>query len=246
MLPGAAKQKEIIRQLQRDVLQYQRLDKISGGPVFDSGLGPLEQAFPSGSFPVGAVHEFLSEGLAHAAATSAFISAILGRLMQEDGYCLWVGNRRSLFPHGLQAFGVVADRIIFIDVAREKEALWVMEEALKCSSLAAVVGELSNLSFKESRRLQLAVEQSRVTGFIHRYDPRSEQAVACVSRWKIRSLPGIVQDNMPGLANPRWEVQLLRIRNGYPGSWQLEWTADGFRQVHAQAITTLTPVRKIG
>lgn len=41
----------------------------------------------------------------------------------------------------------------------------VMEEALKCGGLAAVVGEVQDISFTASRRLQLAVEQSGVTGF---------------------------------------------------------------------------------
>jgi len=34
-----------------------------------------------------------------------------------------------------------------------------MEEALKCAGLAAVIGEVREMDFKQSRRLQLAVEQ---------------------------------------------------------------------------------------
>ena len=41
-----------------------------------------------------------------------------------------------------------------------------MEEALKCNRITAVLGEIKEISFKESRRLQLAAEQSRVTGFL--------------------------------------------------------------------------------
>ena len=37
--------------------------------------------------------------------------------------------------------------------------LWVIEEALKCEGLAAVIGEIKELSFTQSRRLQLAVEK---------------------------------------------------------------------------------------
>ena len=63
-----------------------------------------------------------------------------------------------------------------------------MEEALKCDGIAAVVGEIQELSFTVSRRLQLAVEQSRVTGFILRNNPRNLNTTACVTRWKITPL----------------------------------------------------------
>ena len=41
--------------------------------------------------------------------------------------------------------------------------MWAIEEALKCDGLAAVIGEMKELSFTNSRRLQLAVEKSHVT-----------------------------------------------------------------------------------
>src|ERR1700684_950556 len=106
-----------------------------------------------------------------------------------------------------------------------------MEEALKCSGLAAVVGEMPELSFTTSRRFQLAVEQSRVTGFVLRSHPRNLNTNTCVSRWKIKPLPSHAEDDLPGLGFPRWQVELQKIRNGKPGVWQVEWAAGGFRPV---------------
>ena len=77
-----------------------------------------------------------------------------------------------------------------------------MEEALKCAGLAAVIGELPELSFTTSRRFQLAVEQSRVTGFILRSNPRNLQPNACVSRWKIKSLPSFLKTDSPARLFP--------------------------------------------
>ena len=34
---------------------------------------------------------------------------------------------------------------------------------------------------------------------------------------------------MPGVGFPRWNVELLKVRNGKPGSWQLEWS---YNQLH--------------
>jgi protein ImuA len=98
-----------------------------------------------------------------------------------------------------------------------------MEQALKCTALAAVVAEMEEVSFSESQRLQLAVEKSNVTGFLHRRRPRHENTLACVTRWKIRSMASRIPDGLPGVGYPTWEVSLEKVRNGKPGKWQVCW-----------------------
>jgi protein ImuA len=232
---------EVFQQLQRQIRSLQGYDIVSEGQRVHTGLGIIEQAFPERSFPVGAVHEFISSAPEDGAATNGFLAGLLQGFIGAQGTCLWISTRRTIFPPALKAFGIAPERIIFIDVLREKEGLWAIEEALKCKTLAAVVGELKEVSFTESRRLQLAVEKSHVTGFIHRYKPRTENTTAFVSRWKIKSLPSVLEDGMPGVGFPRWQVQLQRVRNGKPGSWQVEWTTNGFRQV-----PLFTPVSRQG
>ncbi len=140
------------------------------------------------------------------------------------------------FPPGLSSFGIQPDRVIFIDVKKEKDVLWAMEEALKCGGLAAVIGEIKEISFTDSRRLQLAVEQSQVTGFLLRHQPRNLNTIAAVARWKITSLPSYQEDGIPGIGFPRWNVELLKIRNGKPGAWQIEWASGRFRPIAPHII----------
>ena len=238
---------DIVRQLQKEILSLQGVHRTSDNQALNTGLGPLEMAFPNRTFPIGAVHEFISNEAENAAATNGFISGLLGRLMHRGGACLWIGAKRTLFPPALKIFGIDPERIIFIDLARQKDVLWTIEEALKCNALAAVVGELKELSFTESRRLQLAVEQSKVTGFIHRHNPRSENTVACVTRWKISSLASVTERGMPGLGFPRWNIQLVKVRNGKPGTWQIEWSVDGFVHIAKQILPiSETPKLKAG
>lgn len=222
---------DTIRHLQKEILSLQGMGRVPGKEPLRTGLDFITQAFPGGVFPTAAVHEFISSAAPDAAATNGFLAGLLQSFISTQGICLWVSTRRMLFPPALKAFGICPERIIFIDALREKEALWTIEEALKCDALSAVVGELKEVSFTESRRLQLAVEHSRVTGFIHRCNPRSENTTAFVSRWKIRPLPSTLEDGMPGIGLPRWSVQLQRVRNGRPGSWQVEWTEGGFRRI---------------
>jgi protein ImuA len=230
----AAKQ-DIIQQLQREVLSMQKAGKGTG-PGMETGLWEVEKAFPENTFPLSAVHEFISDSKENAAATNGFMAGLLGRLINK-GTAVWVSNKRNIFPPALRNYGIDPERIIFIDLWKQKDVLWTVEEALKCNAVSAVIGELSELSFTESRRLQLAVEQSKVTGFIHRYDPRSENVTACVSRWKISPQPSNMNGTLPGVGFSRWNVQLVKVRNGKPGAWQVEWTAGQFRHIPRQTFT---------
>src|SRR5690606_20668797 len=84
------------------------------------------------------------------------------------------------------------------------------------------------MDFAQSRRLQLAVEKSRVTGLVLRSNPRLVGSTACAARWHIRPLPSVPEEGLPGVGFPRWEVKLLKVRNGNPGCWQMEWAGGQF------------------
>ncbi len=208
------------------------------------GLGPVESAFPFGVFPTGAIHEFLSTQPEHQSACSGFITALLKVLMQHGGACLWISTSRTLFPPALKSFGIEPDQIIFIDLKREKEVLWVTEEALKCNGLSAVVAEIGEVSLTTSRRLQLASEQSGVTGFVLRNDLRKLNTTSCIARWKITSIPGSSEDGMPGVGFPRWNIELLKVRNGNPGAWKMEWSADHFIAIEEEKVSLAAMQRR--
>ena len=228
-MPAANQKNFIIRQLQKEILPLQGFKPPTAGRAVDFDLGPLERAFPNGRFPTGAMHELISRSPEQAAATSGFLAALLAPLLKRGGVCLWIGNMQPIFPPGLALFGIQPDRLLFVRPAKEKDLLWTIEEALKCEALAAVVGEIREIGFTDSRRLQLAVEHSRVTGFLLRHAPATLATVAAVARWAITPLPSAVEEGLPGVGFPRWQVSLQKVRNGTPGVWQLEWSAGRFR-----------------
>jgi len=229
----AEAKKELIDRLQKNILQWEGYRQPPAGTQDLVGLGAVEAAFPNGVFPLGAVHELVCADTEQATACGGFVSGLLSVLMQNGGACLWIGLSGNVFPLALKAFGIEPDRVIFVQVHKDKEALWVMEEALKCAGLAAVVGEVGEIDFKQSRRLQLAVEQSRVTGFVMRNHSDKIGSTACVARWQIKPLPSESVDGLPGIGFPRWQVELLRVRNGQPGKWVMEWAEGKFRPVVA-------------
>lgn len=231
-----ASKADIIARLQKDILPLQGIKTGLNNTALDKIIGPLKNAFPGNSFPIGAIHEFIAGGWEDVTVTSAFIAGIFAPLMQNGGAVIWIGSAHTIFPPGLKSFGIVPDKIIFIDLKKEKEMLWTMEESLKCAGIAAVIGEIKELNFTASRRLQLAVEKSQVTGFVIRNNPRIITTTACVTRWKITALSSEFEDGLPGVGFPRWNVDLLKVRNGKPGNWQIEHSAGCFRHIYKLAV----------
>jgi len=241
MIMSATKE-EIISKLRQDMIRWQSFRPPQPGTVNDLGLGLLAGAFPDGIFPTGSIHEFISSNPEDTASTSGFIAGLVQKLLHGGGACLWVSYTRRIYPPALKLFGVDPDRVIFVDVPLQKDVLWVTEEALKCKGVATVICETKNLSFSESQRLQLAVEKSHVTGFVLRKDVKKANTTACVTRWQIRPVRSHLRPGMPGVGHPRWHVELLKVRNGRPGNWTVEWKRQSFQMIIT--IPVIQPARR--
>jgi len=235
----------ILAQLEKEILPLQGLRSCVHSNKVDVGLGAMHSAFPNGQFPLAAVHEFCCNSIEDVTASGGFVSGILSSLMHGSGATLWLSRTTSVFPHGLTQFCIAPHHVLFITAKKEKEILWVIEEALQCNTLSAVVGELPELSFTASRRLQLLVEESGVPLFLLRHKPKN-LSTSCVSRWRIQPIGSEIQDDLPGMGLPRWKVELLKIRNGKPGSWIVEWDTNHFRVVYPQTAVVTALQRKTG
>jgi protein ImuA len=242
MWMGQAKT-DIIARLRQDVLLLQGFKPAtnSGGRHFFPL--PLRQAFPNAAFPVAALHEFIYHSPENKAASSGFISGIASALTTKGGALLWIGAAATVFPPALTAFGITPEKIIFLHTRNEKEKTWAMEEALRCEGLCAVIADIKEISFTESRKFQLAMEQSGVTAFLMRNNPKNI-ATSAVTRWKITPVK-TNNDPLPGVGFPCWNVELQKVRNGKPGNWELEWKARKFSLAHQQGEKLEQPLKKI-
>lgn len=239
--------KQTIEQLQQQLQRWHKTTELAD-QVLPLGLGAIEEAYPGKAFPKGVLHEFISESAENAACTSGFLAVLLSKLISQSGPCLWVSTlpRRAAYPPALSQFSLDPSRIIFVDCKNEKQSLWVVEEALTCKALGAVVAELNELKFNDSRRLQLAAERSQVTALIHRFKPKTEEATACASRIMVEALPGETPDGLPGLGFPRWQLHLLKVKNGRGGQWQVEYNRGALRYLEAEQLALTQHERQTG
>ncbi|HYD69857.1 hypothetical protein [Azospirillum sp.] len=232
--------------------RIRRIEGIGGegGRVLPLGVPELDGALPDGGLPLGCLHELAGHELAGEApgAATAFAAALLARLTNRDGAAgpaVWIVRGRDLHAPGLAAYGLLPDRLIAVRAARDADALWAMEEALRCRRLSAVLGEVGALDLTASRRLQLAAEAGGVTGVLLRTGRAGSRAAsggasAAVTRWRIAAAPSVPDE--PGVGPARWRAELLRCRGGRPGSWVLEWR-DGALAVPGPVPLPVRPAR---
>jgi protein ImuA len=236
-------QANIMAQLQKDILLLQSFRPPSLRASNNGGLSLIQEAFPNNCFPLAAIHEYICNNAEEAAASAGFISAIVSAITTENSLTVWIGSNNNIFPHALTRFGVSPANVLFVEAGKEKEKQWIIEEALKCEALTAVVADIKYLGFTESRRFQLAVEQSGVTAFLIRKNIKATPG-CCATRWRIQP---IIQNNndIPGIGFPQWNIQLLKSKNGKPGAWQLEWRAGRFNHIANPAEPEQLPLRKV-
>jgi protein ImuA len=165
--------------------------------VLPFGVAAIDRALPGGGLARGALHEILGAGgdEEDGALAAAFAAGIVARL-DQDGIVLWCLQHPDLYGPGLAACGLDPARLVLVRTARDAEILWAMEEGLRTSGVAAVVGEVGALAAVASRRLQLAAERSGATAFVLRRWRDGGQAArernlpnAAATRWRIAALP---------------------------------------------------------
>jgi protein ImuA len=236
---------DLFARLQKEILSIQGFRPVHGQCEDQSGLGKILSAFPENTFPFSGVHEFLFNSQEAAAASGAFVTALLSGRMKKGSVALWVSTGRMIFPPALLQFGVQPEQVIFLQLKNEREVVWAVEEALQCHALTAVIGEIPALSFTASRRFQLAIERTGVSCFVLRQRPKN-LATACVARWQVQPLPSHPVADLPGVHHPCWKVDLLKVRNGKTGTWELEWANNRFRHVPAMKVLPQQWQRKTG
>jgi len=194
-----------------------------GHDLIDQTLG--------GGLRRGTCHEVYAAA-GHETAATGFATGLAARLAQGK-QILWIGQEFAWMeyglpsPTGLLELGLDPSRLISVAVGQAQDALRAAGDALTCSSLGAVIIEITGspkvFDLTASRRLVLACAQNSVPAILLRFGA-APQASAAETRWLIKPAPSPAGED--GWGKPVFDVSLIRNRNGRMGQWVFSWSCD--------------------
>ena len=212
-----------------------RTARLEGAGRADAGEVPLASGLPVLSRA--ALHEVVAESPGCGA---GFCAVLLGRV---GGTVLWIGDGGLLaWPPGLARFGLTPAKLVLARTSRWSDALWAMEEALRCPAVSGAVLALPleqttghhPLDLTATRRLQLAAEAGGALGLLLRPDVGSVAPSATTTRWRISAHPAEAEATLNAEC---WQLELLRTKAGRPGGpWAVTWNAAAGQLVLAATI----------
>lgn len=156
--------------------------------------------------------------------------------LAADKPVLWVQDRMAIREGGrVHPAGLPGLHLIHVEARDGRDALWAMEEGLRCCGIGAVIGELwgdpAALDFTATRRLAVAAERTGVPCWLVRLGGTANLSGARM-RWRIGSLPSLphpLDFKAPGAA--AWDAELFRARGHPPGRWSVTHETGRFHRL---------------
>ncbi|GMM94232.1 hypothetical protein MTsN3n11_25350 [Qipengyuania sp. MTN3-11] len=160
-----------------------------------------------------------------------------GQEAEDRRAVLWVQTREAARRTGLPYRpGLPRDlrhRVIHVLAEKPEDALFAMEEGVRCREIAFVLGELAGnpraLDFTASRRLTLAAERHGVPLYLVRLDAGRDLSSARM-RWEVAAASSPAPRwNAQAPGAPAWRAELFRARAHAPGEWLLRWEGENLK-----------------
>jgi protein ImuA len=229
--------------LRRAVAQLEghETDLLASEPrALPFGIAEMDRALGRGLAPA-SLHEIAAGTWQDLGAAVGFTSALAGRA-SHGRETLWIQTdfaaleSGSLYSLGTEAFGLPSQALLVVKVPRPLDALWAMEEALKCRAISSVICELpadgTIADLTATQRLTLAARQGDTFGFLLRHRP-SRLTSTAETRWKI-SAASSAPDRFGGLGCTAFTAALMKNRRGPQAQWTIVWNH------HERSFTTLS------
>jgi protein ImuA len=153
-----------------------------------------------------------------------------------DKPLLWVQERMAILESGrIHPPGLPSQNLIHVEARNARDALWAMEEGVRCSALSCVIGEIwgdpKALDFTATRRLAVASERSGVPCWLVRIGGTANLSGARM-RWRVASAPSLIHPLDPRAPGaPVWDAELFRARGAPPGRWSIAHEKGAFHLV---------------
>ena len=159
-------------------------DCLPGGCLDPAGLIELKPA-SHGDWPA---------AVRFAACLAMRRQCALAAHRQAPAPLLWCATSHFLAEHGkpygpgLSDLGLAPETLILVDVAREADVLWALEESVRSKTLSVAMGLLKGVALTPSRRLGLAASAGE-TPVVLLTSPSSPPALSAPLRLRLQSAP---------------------------------------------------------
>ncbi len=152
--------------------------------VHATGCAELDAVLPHGGWQSGTIVELMpaQTGIGEL----QLLMPALARISNADSHVALIAPPYIPFPSALQQHGVLLERLLIVNAAKNADALWAAEQTLRCKSFGAVVAWPETIKDRDVRRLQLAAEAGRSVGFLYRPSAAAIDASPAAVRLKLQ------------------------------------------------------------
>lgn len=176
-----------------------------------TGLAPLDEALPAGGWLSAGLNEVLVPG--EGFGELELVWPALARLASPDAPIVLVAPPHIPYPPAWHAAGVRLDAMHIVH-ASPRDALWAAEQCLRSGACASVLCWPATDDDRLIRRLQVAAETGRCTGFAFR--PMQAARNPSPAPLRIAIEPG-----------PKRQLRVLKCRGANPPPWPIAFPRPG-------------------
>ncbi len=237
----ATRNVDILQSLRQRMIDCESLHRSNHNAIASSGSAALDALLPGGGFRSGQIVEWLTAESGSGAAmwgmnaainslntdslTTKGISRNLTNSSESQSIAV-IDNDQMFYPPAAASLGLDLQQLLVIQPRNHADAIWAIDQTLRCPRIAAVWADIQRLNAKEARRLQLAAEEGDTLGmFIRPLTARNQPSWADI-QIQVEPLPTPDKPAPTNLnasltqhfSRRRWKLTLLRCRGMHPGS----------------------------
>lgn len=152
--------------------------------VHATGCAELDAVLPHGGWQSGTIVELMPTQTG--VGEFQLVIPALARISSSERYVALISPPYIPFAPALQQRGVQLERLLVVNAQKNADALWAVEQTLRCKSFGAVVAWPETIKDRDIRRLQLAAEAGRSVGFLYRSPAAAIDASPAAVRLKLQ------------------------------------------------------------
>lgn len=202
---------DLVASLRRQIAAAEQTRRTKGAETISTGCAALDQLLPHGGLMRGTLVEWLAAEAGAGETTWAL--RVAREAARQGGALVLLDSDGTFYPPAAAGLGIDLARLLVVQVARRADRVWVLDQALRCSAVAATLARMEKIDGRDFRRLQLAAEEGGSLGLLLRPSAARGEPSWAEVRLGIEPLPAA-----DAQAGRRWRVHLLRCRGAAEGA----------------------------